>query len=196
MSVYGVSPGQTPQQALASFVWTLYDDLDYVVAIRDNVFIGPAMTDVLDALRDAWAPVLSRRSELTNAVLAAPMTGLEAAGLTEPMLGFKLMVWRRARNQLAQQLDADPGAGPAPPAGPPAPPPPTGVTPDPPLRRKIPRWVKRFLKRLAQALSYADTLLGSLASVVNLAEILKEIKEFVEKLADDTADELPDEPAT
>jgi hypothetical protein len=126
MSVYGVSPGQTPQQALASFVWTLYDDIDYVVAIRENVFIGPDMTEVLDALRDAWAPVLSRRTELTNAVLAAPLTGLEAAGLTEPMLGFKLMVWRRARNQLARELDADPGAGPAPPTGPPSPPPPAG----------------------------------------------------------------------
>lgn len=182
----------TPRQQLASFVWTLFDDLDYIVSIRSQLFGASDLVPVVESLGAAWADLIARREEITTAVLNADISVLELVGLTGTPLTFKLTTWRWARGRLVLVLDADPSSPLAePPAGPP--PPPADVTPEPRLRRKIPRLMKAFLKRLAQALSYADELLGSLTAVVKLSEPLKELKGFIEKLAGDTADALPED---
>ena len=51
--------GFTDQARLELFVWTVYQDLDSVVALREELFGGPVYRDFLNVLQSAWNEVNS-----------------------------------------------------------------------------------------------------------------------------------------
>jgi hypothetical protein len=192
--------GQEPQanQALATFVLTLYDDLDALVSLREVLFLSPGHTDrysveVVRALGEAWTEVADDRVNHVTTVLGLSETNdLSPVGLSGAQLRLKIAVWRRARAARSTEFndseDAEPRSSSLP-----DPTKPEARAEEPRHPRKLPRRVRVALKFVASMLSYADTILGSLAKLAGHSERLKEIKEIVERLSGDMADEYPEE---
>lgn len=197
--------GEFPsRRALASFVETIYDDLEEIVDRREVLFLVlPQRTDqesvqMVRQCADAWVEVAAARGRVTAAVLPSNGVGpppegqqLLEAGLMGHQLHFKLAMYYNARSGLIEALagtDVHPrdDGGQEPAA---ATPPSSERLPWP---RKLSRLGKSILKWLARVLAFADTILGSLASVIQISEGLKEFKEAIEKLCDDSSELVPD----
>jgi hypothetical protein len=177
-------------QELASFVLTLYEDLDALVSLREVLFLSGYpdryTVEAVRAMGDAWSGIDADRSGLVATILTFNnTTALLQAGLTGVELQFKIAVWRRARTVAIAEFEAsdDPEARsqvPSPPVGSP------GVTAEQPSwPRKLPRRLKQALGRVGAMLGCADTIIGSLLRIMNQFERLKEFKETVEKLSND-----------
>ncbi len=189
MSFEQQTPDFTTRQQLATFIWAVYQDLNSVVALRDELFAGPIYRDFLNALERAWEEVYRQRDDVLREALYSDLDTLDAVGLSDSQLIAKLEAWHGSRERLLDEFEV---------GGPELPTPPE----DPPfglrwllrnLRRRRPLHRKRALKWLARVLAHADNILGSLVPVIKLAEPLKELKHAIEKVADDTADSLSDD---
>jgi energy-converting hydrogenase A subunit M len=205
-------PPDAPGTQLAAFVWVVYDDLDAIVDMADQLFPEVSQS-VRTTLREAWADVYAERSIIVERVRLLTAGELAPVGLVGRPLDLKLELCWLSRADAVAQLDAAVADADQPPDELPEEPP--GV-----LSRTAAwfgrgyrsvagrvrragdrlarnRLLKPVLKKLSKALSDVDSILGSLTKVLKVAEPLKEIKEAVEKLADRTADALPEpeEPA-
>lgn len=193
---------ETDLQRLTAFVWTVYDDLDALVSLREVLFLTPDRLDAAGVefvrqLEPAWAEVKATRDSVISHLLSpsadeAPL--FDQHGLTGSQLNAKLLIWRRERTlangEFSDSDDVEPRSTSDPLSQP------TGVeTPEPSFSRKRPRRLKRALKWVHRMLTHADTVLGSLVRAFAFAQIepLKEIKETIEKLAGDISIELPEE---
>jgi hypothetical protein len=193
MSFNEQTSGLDDRQRLGIFMWTVYEDLDSVVAVRRELFDGGGYLDFIEILPGAWQEVSAPRQQVLNSILAADVDRLRDAGLTGLPLLAKLEAWSGVRDRMLDEFDV---------GGPEVPPPP-GVPPPPPpgllrrlargLRPRLPLRRKRGLKRLAGTLAHADNILDSLTAVVPVAGPVKEFKKAIERVADDTADSLADD---
>ena len=82
MSFAEQTSGLDDRQRLGIFMWTVYEDLDSVVAVRRELFDGGGYLDFIDILPGAWQEVSGPRQEVLNNVLAADLDLLRDAGLT------------------------------------------------------------------------------------------------------------------
>lgn len=188
---------ETPaNQTLATFVLTVYDDIDALVSLREVLFLPPGHTDryTVDAVRalgEAWTEVVTDRDGHVTAIFNLNVNGLTQEGLSGAQLRLKIAVWRRARAAMIAEFnnsedtesrsDALPKHAQLP------------ISAEQPVHpRKLPRRVRRALKFIASMLGYANTILGSLAKLAGQYERFKEIKETVERLSDNMADEYPE----
>jgi hypothetical protein len=189
---------ETPaNETLATFVLTVYNDIDALVSLRELLFLPPGHTDrytveAVRALGEAWTEVVTDRDSHLAAIFGLSATNdLIQAGLSGAQLRLKIAVWRRARVAMIAEFnnseDTESRSDPLPkPAQPP-------ISAEEPVHpRKVPRRVRRALKFVASILSYANTILGSLAKLAGQYERFKEIKETVERLSDNMADEYPE----
>ncbi len=192
---------ESDAQRVSAFLWTLYDDLDALVSLREVLFLVPtrldqAGVDFVRALGSAWPGVKEGSAEILSTVLDPnQLPALKKYGLTGSQLDLKLLAWKRARAHAdAVFKDSDDaearGSGD-----------PVGSVPglgahEPPFTRKRPRRLKTALRWVARMLSHGDTLLGSLVRAFTQLDAVKEIKETIEKTAGDISGELPaDTPA-
>lgn len=191
--------GQAPSnnQVLASFVTTLYEDLDALVSLREVLFLrgypDRYTVEAVRAMGNAWPNVYAERNSRVAEILTYNNTSeLVQAGLTGEELQFKIAVWRRARAAAMAEFEdsddqQDRSQVPSPSTGP------SGVTAEQPFWRRLPRQLKRALGRVGTMLGCADTIIGSLLRVINQLERLKEFKETVERLSIDISDGSPEE---
>jgi hypothetical protein len=195
------APANQDAQRLATFVWTLFDDLDAVISVRELLFLVEPQRDpltlvIVRQLGEAWIEVEATRLPVINAVLSASIEALSEHGLTDAQLGLKLRMWKRARDEAVEEFSNSKYPQlelPERPTPTQESPPPGVIQEEPRFPRKAPRFLKRALKLLSRGLSYADSILESLTRVVVVGEALREMKQATEKLAGDTADVLPDE---
>src|SRR5215469_13693527 len=118
--------GQEPpaNQTLATFVLTVYDDLDALVSLREVLFLPPGRTDryTVEAVRelgDAWNEVVGDRENHVTTILGLSVAnGLTQDGLSGAQLRLKIAVWRRARAAMITEFnnseDAEPRSSPLP----------------------------------------------------------------------------------
>ena len=189
------SPGGEDALTLSAFVWTVYEDLDVLVDMRNALLAPPeggaelestGLRAYADLLGETWPEVSETRWEVLTAVDRLPVEVLHRYGLTGLELMVKLELWRRARAVLTEEILTEgediyyPSA-------------PTAPSPHPPLpaARRFTR-TKRVLRWVSRMLGRADILLGSLAALVKESERLKEIKETLEKVSGEVADDLKD----
>lgn len=181
---------------LAGMVWTLFEDLDALSAMRDSLFALDANDSqaaeraaFLERWGPAWAEIAVTRYALVDAILATDLDGLSAAGLGGAQLTMKLAAWRMSRAQmLAAFEDGAPAPG-RPLVLPQWEQPPAGVREESRrLRLSVPPFLRRACGWVSSALGMGDVVLGSLAGLVSLAEPLKEGKEILERVAGDVAD--------
>lgn len=180
MSFEEQTPGFTPQQRLATFIWAVYQDLNSVVALRYELFAGPIYRDFLNALERAWEEVYRQRVDVFGEALHSDLDTLNAVGLSGSQLIAKLEAWHGSRERLLDEFEV---GGPEPPTSSPEVPPfgPRWLLRN--LRRRRPLHRKRALKWLARVLAHADNILGSLVPVIKLAEPLKELKHAIDPVS-------------
>lgn len=195
MSAYG-GDIERPAGELISFVGTLYDDVDWVVAMRLPLFgadvesaEGPLgdLAEFLSWLADAWPGVLDTRQDVLERIATLPEDLLSAYGLVGLELRVKLLAWQRARRRLRLAVVEEGVFEERPEL--------SEESPLPSAQRSLPRprrfrRVKRVLRWTSRLLGHADTVLGSLTALVGQAERLKEIKETVEKVSGEVADDI------
>jgi hypothetical protein len=189
----------TDVELLSAFVWTLYEDVDAIVDLREVLFLAP--TDfhhgrvvAVRRMEAAWIEVLESRARVIDTVASGDPLDyrLETAGLAGEQLRFKNEIWLEARTIMASSLADSDDVEERPRARP------RDETPDPSwpippaLPRKMPRRAKWALKWISRALGHADTILGSLTGLIGLSESLKEFKESLEKLAAETSEDIED----
>ena len=92
---------ETPaNQTLATFVLTVYDDIDALVSLREVLFLPPGHTDrytvdVVRALGEAWPEVVTDRDNHVTAIFNLSVTNaLAQEGLSGAQLRLKIAVWR------------------------------------------------------------------------------------------------------
>lgn len=187
--------------ALAGFLWTLYDDLDALLGQRPTPLLtraaadqqaSPILVAALGTLARAWPDVLRTRDEVIAAVRDPDnLERLVAAGLTGADLAFKLGLWTWAREEWSTALRAD-GLEPIDESASTGTPPGDVRVADPlPKPRGLTRF-RNFFKWGQRTLEFADTALGSLAKVVQMSERLEEVKQSVEKILGVLHDDLPE----
>jgi hypothetical protein len=190
-----------PEVILASFVWTVYEDLDVFVSQRAPLFSptrGDAderaqMLELLNLLGTAWPEVMAQRPLTARAILNLNGDALAPPGLVGNQLRLKILAWERARNRFESVLigryDDDQLQTENRFAGF------TTIRPAPRLNfqqriaRRLSARARTRLRRLNSLLAYADIPLGSLLALVPLVDPLVEVKQLVEQISGDLGSE-------
>jgi hypothetical protein len=187
----------SPEVVLASFVWTVYEDVDVFVDQREPLFSPTRgdederqqMREILDTLVLAWPDVFSGRQETVRAVLRQSSSTLSPLGLAGNALRLKMLAWERARDRFERVMvgryQSDQRASDGPftefqsirPA--------QRLSLRPRIFRRLSAQARVRLKRLNALLGYADIPLGSLLALIPLAEPLVEVKQVIEQIAGD-----------
>jgi hypothetical protein len=187
----------TPEVVLASFVWTVYEDIDTFVELREPLFSPTRgdddereqMREILDVLEVAWTDVFDGRQETIRAVLAQSSSSLTPLGLAGNGLRVKILAWERSRDRFERVLigrnESDQRETDRPftefqtlrPA--------QRLSFRPRMFRRLSARARQRLRRLSSLLAYADIPLGSLLAVVPLVDPLVEVKQLIEQIAGD-----------
>jgi len=191
----------SPEVVLASFVWTVYDDLDVLVSQRVSLFSPTRgedderqqMLELINVLGAAWPEVLSQRPVTISAILSLNSFSLAPLGLAGNQLRLKILGWERARNRFErvlvgryddEQVQAENLAADF-----------QSVRPAPRMNfqqrtaQRLSALARGRLRRLNSFLAYADIPLGSLLALVPLVDPLVELKQLVEQVAGDLGTE-------
>jgi hypothetical protein len=191
----------SPESILASFVWTVYEDVDVFIAQREPLFSPTrgnederdGMRELLDVLGLAWPEVLSQRRQTVTAIMSVGSGALAGRGLAGNELRLKMLGWEQARNRLERVLigryqevliETDESLA-------------EFQTIRPAQRlsfrqrvaQRLSARARRRLRRLSSLLAYADIPLGSLQTLVPLIDPLIEVKQLIEQLAGDLGSE-------
>ena len=185
------------QGRLAGMVWTLYNDVDAITALRFEVFTSPEPAEappeeLVTLLRDlgaAWPDIATTRDAVITEIGTLTNEQLAEVGLSGTQLTMKLSAWRQARALMLAEFDD----------GQPI----DGATGGVLAGQESPAWVqveeralttqrpnrfKRACRAVSAALGMGDTVLGSLLRITGLSEKFKEGKEVVERLAGEVAE--------
>lgn len=196
-------PEPDDRAVLAGLIWTLYDDLDAVSALRFELFApGPnddaaasaELEEFLNLWGPAWTEIAATRDAVVDQIRSADPEQLRTAGLAGPQLAMKVAGWRYGRARMLSALDdgedASDVALPLELAGAT---PPAGVVSEPTkMELKKPGLLRRACRVIADSFGLGDTVLSSLAGIVSLSEPLREGKEFMEHVVGTVADGLPE----
>ncbi len=196
-------PEPDDRAVLAGLIWTLYDDLDAVSALRfvlfapgpnDAAAAGAELEEFLNLWGPAWTEIAATRDAVIDQIRSADPDQLRDAGLAGPQLAMKVAGWRYGRARMLSVLDdgedASDVALPLELAGATAP---AGVISEPTkVELKQPGLLRRACRVIAGSFGLGDTVLSSLAGIVSLSEPLREGKEFMEHIAGTVADGVPE----
>jgi hypothetical protein len=184
------------QGRLAGMVWTLYNDVDAITALRFEVFTSPdraeareELVNLLGELDEAWREIAATRDEVVSEIGRLTDEQLAVVGLSGTQLTMKLSAWRRVRGlMLAEFDDGQPIDGVTGGVLAEEQPPNWVQVEEQDLALKRPNVLKRACRAVSAALGMGDTVLGSLLRITGLAEKFKEGKEVVERLAGEVAE--------
>jgi hypothetical protein len=104
----------TDLELLTSFLWTLYEDLDALVDMREVLFLAPTdfhhdRVTTVRRMESAWIEVLESRADVLDTVAGENVPNrLVDAGLVGHQLRFKWQAWSEARAVMVRALaDSD-----------------------------------------------------------------------------------------
>ena len=107
-------PEPDDRAVLAGLIWTLYDDLDAVSALRFELFVPGPNDDVaasvelgefLNLWGPAWTEIAATRDAVVGQIRSADPEQLRSVGLAGAQLAMKVAGWRYGRARMLSAFD-------------------------------------------------------------------------------------------